>query len=119
MTRPADTEQTPSVAHGGSRRGDCLLCTPAEYRELIQLRRQIRAAVIRLRLRAENARLREALGLIMLPGCETTTVGNCWEMGRVRGARYSADAWCDPCIAVAALRGLDYEPAAPHATIDS
>jgi hypothetical protein len=44
MTHPADTDPAPSVAHGGSRRGDYLLCTPTEYRELLTLRRQIRAA---------------------------------------------------------------------------
>jgi hypothetical protein len=44
MTRPPDIDQTPSVAHGGTRHGDYLLVTPREFRELLRLRRQIGAA---------------------------------------------------------------------------
>ena len=50
MTHPADTDHTPTVAHGGTRHGDVVLCTPREYRELLRIRRQLadaRAALAR------------------------------------------------------------------------
>ena len=57
-------------------------------------------------LRAENVRLREALTAINTGECErvTTGIGSCarhpeWN----RWAEYTADKWCDSCIAHEAL----------------
>lgn len=49
--------------------------------------------------------LREALELIDVRGCENCTHGRCFDKGsgRTRGALYTADAWCDACVARHAL----------------
>jgi hypothetical protein len=56
----------------------------------------------------ELERLKDALRLISGEKCENYTGDwRCWDdgMGRTRGARYTAEAWCDACIAQAALNG--------------
>jgi hypothetical protein len=56
---------------------------------------------------AEVTRLRVALMLIAGNSCESSTVGpgSCWkDGGRSPAAEYTADKWCDRCIARAALR---------------
>lgn len=52
--------------------------------------------------------LRSALELIDKHGCHTYTSGRCWENGRARGAEFSAEAWCDPCVARDALNHGPY-----------
>ena len=47
--------------------------------------------------------MREALLLIGGGGCESFTRGHCEANGRVRGAYYGGEGWCDPCIANEAL----------------
>lgn len=47
--------------------------------------------------------MRAALLLIGGVGCENFTRGHCEANGRQRGAEFGADAWCDACIANAAL----------------
>lgn len=44
-----------------------------------------------------------ALELIDRNGCTNFTRGRCWDYGRLRGAKYSADAWCAACVARDAL----------------
>ncbi len=49
---------------------------------------------------------REALELIARGGCENYVGGlRCWQAGRLRGAHYTAEAWCLKCIAQRALDG--------------
>lgn len=50
-----------------------------------------------------EAYLRDALALIDRHGCTNYTHGRCFDSGRTRGAPYSAEAWCDACIAADAL----------------
>ena len=46
----------------------------------------------------------EALELIARGGCENYTVKRCWDSpGRTKGAPYTADGWCNACIAQDAL----------------
>lgn len=52
----------------------------------------------------EVAHLRDALRLIDGYGCTKLTQGRCWD-DYTRAAKYSADAWCDSCVAAAALEG--------------
>jgi hypothetical protein len=52
----------------------------------------------------EFARMSDALRLIDQHGCTHLTTGRCWEAGYTRGAPYSADAWCDACVAADALQ---------------
>lgn len=57
---------------------------------------------------AELERLRDALRLIAGEKCENYTGRTrCWDegWGRTRGAPCTAEAWCDACIAQAALDG--------------
>lgn len=82
-----------------------------------ELRRQARAmgrsldAIGRLResVKAEPADAVQILGdaLLLIAGerCSTFTSGSCRNgtSGKVRGAKYGADAWCEPCIAFDAL----------------
>ena len=56
---------------------------------------------------AEVDRMCDALRLIDRHGCTRNTAGRCWDGGYQRGARYSAEAWCDACIAADALLGID------------
>jgi hypothetical protein len=55
----------------------------------------------------EVARLRDGLNAIG-PTCERLTRGSCLEphSGRTRDCEYTADRWCDGCIAADAL-GVD------------
>lgn len=54
----------------------------------------------------ERERMREALELISLPGCERVFHGSCADHPEwTKDAKYTADKWCDSCIAVAALKG--------------
>ena len=57
------------------------------------------AASLARQLLAERDRYREALEAIGTE-CENYTGGTtCVSANRTRGARYTADAWCKPCIA--------------------
>ena len=50
--------------------------------------------------------IRAALNLIAERSCENFTggPGSCWRApGRTPEARYTAERWCDPCIALAAI----------------
>ncbi len=47
---------------------------------------------------------REALKLIAGP-CENFWGSDCYGTGRTPDAKYTADRWCDPCIARRALGG--------------
>lgn len=48
--------------------------------------------------------LTDALQLLAADGCHTFTQGSCRDDGaRTRGARFSAEAWCQPCVAQDAL----------------
>lgn len=52
-------------------------------------------------------RVVDALKLIDEYGCENLIRGRCSDpsSGRMRGARCTAEAWCHPCVAAAALAG--------------
>lgn len=50
----------------------------------------------------ETERFRDALELIDV-GCTRSSSSRCWKDGKIRGARYADDSWCEPCIARAAL----------------
>lgn len=67
----------------------------------------------------EKRRMREALLLIGGYGCENYTRNHCEANGRIEDADFTADAWCDACIANAALgrpRGREsYYVGPPHA----
>jgi hypothetical protein len=56
---------------------------------------------------SELSRLRDALTHIAEDGCEsyTTGPGSCINAGRSRDAEYTADRWCDQCVAYDALTG--------------
>lgn len=63
---------------------------------------------------APEHRLRWALQIICVPGrdgeryaCESSTsgIGSCWHYGKTLDARYTADRWCNSCIAYFALHG--------------
>lgn len=56
-------------------------------------------------LEAERDRFREALEAIGRNCTAFTGNTNCVNSGRTRGAPYTADAWCDQCIAREALNG--------------
>jgi hypothetical protein len=54
----------------------------------------------------EKQRMRTALNLLAKPSCErlTTGPGSCWSQPSwTPEARYTADKWCDACIALSAL----------------
>lgn len=51
----------------------------------------------------DRGELSAALQLIDRHGCTNYTTGRCWDAGRIRGAEYGADSWCDACVARAAL----------------
>jgi hypothetical protein len=60
--------------------------------------------------------MREALLIIGGYGCANYTRGHCEHAGRIRAADFTADAWCDACIANAALgraRGRESHYAGP------
>lgn len=76
--------------------GDRLLIPPSPYlHELLErMAREIHAAV---------SPAIDALELIGKGGCSNFWQGHCEASGRVRGAQFGADAWCDACIANDAL----------------
>lgn len=55
--------------------------------------------------------MRDALELIARGGCQNYTSGvRCWAVkGRFRGAHYTAEAWCEACIAQDALGRDEHE----------
>ena len=57
--------------------------------------------------------MENALRLIARGGCENYTNGvRCWAFrDRIRGAHYTAEAWCEACVAQDGLDG------GPHASI--
>lgn len=60
--------------------------------------------------KAQLSQMREALTFIRGAGCENYTSGSCRDHPeRNVYARYTADRWCDPCIADAALLGKEPE----------
>jgi len=90
--------------------------TREDLERLIGEVQQLRDRVVQLAVVMENAesvseRQREALELIARGGCENCPGERCWEGPRglfvvpSGGAEYSAEAWCDACIAQKALDG--------------
>jgi hypothetical protein len=62
------------------------------------------------RAKTDQSPLIDALRLIDRHGCESyTSDQRCSDpgSGRIRGARYGSEAWCDPCIAADALRRVE------------
>lgn len=57
-----------------------------------------------MRRRPKKRDLTDALLLIGGFGCTNFTHGHCARAGRLRDADFTADAWCDACIANEALR---------------
>lgn len=55
---------------------------------------------------AEVQHAMDMLRIIARNGCRHYTSGSCNEHGRVLGAYYSAEAWCDSCVANDALEPL-------------
>lgn len=55
--------------------------------------------------------LLDALAVIAAPGCSRYTASSgcrCWDYGNLSAhAKYGADKWCDPCVALAGLQGRE------------
>lgn len=53
--------------------------------------------------RPRRRAMREALLHIGGFGCETFTRGHCEQAGRIKDAEFTSEAWCNACVANAAL----------------
>lgn len=54
-------------------------------------------------MRSSKRKMREALRHVGKYGCENFTWSHCEQAGRIKGAEFTADAWCDACVANEAL----------------